>query len=874
MSSQVTSQADEAPAFSGFETAYARERDRLLVERMRLLGAIAAPILASFWALDLLTAPEHAVYFGLLRLIAIAILVALRLYVAPGRPLNLAFSVAAMLGGAVGMSVMTAKTGNFTSNYVFGLVQVFMVVGFFIPWRVSVSIGVSAAMLLSYFGVNASALDTSRPVLTMAFALSGIASLQCVANAVGENARRRDFRMRLEIEQANEKLIELDLAKTRFFANVSHELRTPLTLMLAPIEAILEEPGMPAGSRQHMLEICRQNGMRLLRLVDDLLSLSRVEAGRLRLRSEQIDLSAVATAVVREMTPWAERKGVGLELIDEIHGTAHIHGDLEYVDRALLNLVGNALKFTQSGQIRIKLENVDAGVQVEVSDTGIGIPADQLPQVFERFHQVDASSTRRFGGTGIGLALTREIVELHGGRIEVESALGSGTTFRFNLPHESRLPDDAIERRRRPSADITVERRTAERGLAEWHDSLRARDDYRLAGIVERGPAAFDDQTRPSTAAPCLLIVDDNPDMVDLLRGMLSGEYAVLAAEDAAAGLAIAKEKRPDIILSDVMMPGMNGFELVQRLRQDERTTEIPVALLTARGEVDDRIAGRTTGADAYLTKPFQPKELHATLRGLLQAHDRHVEAARDERDEAMRVLAAGVAHEVLNPLGFIRSALVATREAADELRQNLKDEEQRAAIGADLERLYRSGEEGVRRVRLAVAELQRFAHGGRPAPLQPTTLTSIATSVLSLVGSDELRSATETDLQATRTISTRPGQIEQVVLNLMLNAYQAGGETTTITLRSADEGEGVVLAVQDTGPGISPDQLEEVFNPFYTTKAPGKGTGLGLSVSRQIVRQHGGSLTVESVPGRGTTFYVRLPAAIENAGSGGAATS
>ena len=661
-----------------------------------------------------------------------------------------------------------------------------------------------------------------------------------------------------QLAEALKAQVALDAAKTRFFTNLTHELRTPLTLALAPLEAILEESDNLTESQQEQLHLARRNALRLLRLVDDLLTLARIEAGGVRFRVAQLDLAELAREMLQQVEPLAARKKISMALRREGDQPLQITADASQIERVVVNLLANAVKFTdEGGEVRLALVGRDDGVELAVEDTGIGIPAAELTRIFDRFHQVDGSNTRRYGGTGIGLALSREIVELHGGTIVAESRLEEGTTIRLWLPQICRIDEASVDRRSAVDSQDRIERRS-ELGLPDWHQALRSREEYRLLHVADASERRLIARVRPAAKLPRLLVVEDNLDMVRLLGGLLNTDYEIIAASDGEMGLELARQRRPDLILSDVMMPKMSGFEFIDALRADARTQEIPICLLTARGELAARIEGRSHGADAHLVKPFQPRELRATLQALLTTQDRQLLAARGERDSAMRTLAAGVAHEILNPLGFLQSALVALRESASELAAGGADPQ----VASQIERFAASGKEGIRRVKVAVAALQRFSRGGDAAAPEPTALHEVVEVVMTLVGSEPWHAITDSRLEATQRVPMQPGQIEQVLINLLMNAFHAAGADSRITLRTWDEPGGVALAVTDRGPGIPQENLEEIFNPFFTTKAPGEGTGLGLALARQIAREHRGSLTVESELGQGATFTLRLPGA------------
>jgi signal transduction histidine kinase len=792
-----------------------------------------------------------------------------------------ALTIAASLVIGWGVVWVTVLAGGLKSNYHEALLLTFFGFGLLVPWRGAVAGSVFTAIVAGY-DLALPLAGQIEPIPTFvtnnAILWTG-AVISSVGVVVADRLRLGEFRSRGDLKEANERLKELDRAKSRFFANLSHELRTPLTLTLAPIEALMDEGGEPMSptQREH-LALIRRSALRLLKLVDDLLELSRLEAARVRLRLQSVDLLALLRDLVEQVEPLAARKHIALSM-EAAEGAppAPVAVDPDQIERVVLNVLANAVKFTDDGgRIDAALRETDGGLEISVRDTGVGIPQEDLERVFERFHQVDDSSTRRHGGTGIGLALARELVELHAGWIRAESELGAGTTIRFWLPRTQAAEQAPLERRQR-SETVGVERRQAEGGLPEWHAALRRRDEYRLLGIAD----ATERRIVPRSHAPgrkeTVLVVEDNPVMIRFLAGMLGAQHEILAATDGVMGLSMAKTRLPDLIVSDVMMPGMNGFELLRALRADANTATIPLILLTARGDTDDRITGAEHGADAYLAKPFQAAELNAVIESLLRKTRRTVAESQAQREDALRTLAEGIAHEILNPLGFLQNAMFLLKENTEEARAaaaagdggaRLRELEQEARVS------YEVGREGVARMKDAIEQLRAFARGGALGEPRASEANALVERVLTLVGRPRDGVKLHTELRAARSVRARPGQVEQVLLNLVINAQQAlGAKGGEIHVRSwDDEDGGVGYAVRDDGPGIALEDREKIFYPFYTTKDPGLGTGLGLALSRQIAREHGGSLTVDSRPGEGATFTLKLPAA--GTGGAGAATA
>ena len=414
--------------------------------------------------------------------------------------------------------------------------------------------------------------------------------------------RQRVAAERMEqIRQQNERLREIDEMKTRFLANISHEFRTPLTLTFGPIKDFLEGRFDSYEDAKPHFERALRNGRSLLQLINQLLKLSRIESGALKLQTGQHDLKRFLSQTSALFESLAASRGITLQV--EAPPDTFLHGfDADLLENAVVNLLANAFKFTpDGGTITVHLHREANGQAcIEVADTGEGIAADHLPYLFDRFYQVDGTTTRKREGAGIGLSLVKELVALHGGTITVESKVGIGTRFTIHLPNVS-LEAAGLEQEETPAPRAT----TGQLVVAEVETSMVG------AAAPPASQAVSEDTT-------IVLLVEDNADMRAYLRDHLTHDFEVVEAEDGKGGLAKAYALVPDLVLSDVMMPEMDGLALCQALKQDARTSHVPVVLLTAKADVESRISGFETGADAYLPKPFSAEELQVRVRSLI----------------------------------------------------------------------------------------------------------------------------------------------------------------------------------------------------------------------------------------------------------------
>ncbi len=433
-----------------------------------------------------------------------------------------------------------------------------------------------------------------------------------IATAIQNVRAAEEERQRLEA------LAEIDRAKTAFFSNVSHEFRTPLTLMLGPVEDLLAKSytGLsPAAKSQ--LELVNRNGNRLLRLVNTLLDFSRIEAGRMQAVYQPTDLAAFTLELSSVFRSATERAGLRLELnCPELLQPVYV--DRNMWEKIVLNLISNAFKFTFEGEITVSLIQAGNQVELRVRDTGVGIPAHELPRLFDRFHRIENIRSRTHEGSGIGLALVQELVKLHGGTVRVESAIGKGSTFIVSVPlGNAHLPPERVGGTRTLAT-------TAVGASPFVEEALRWLPDTELEVAAEALPsdelipvpcppgAGGDDA---SEKRPRILVADDNADMRQYLVRLLAERYEVEAVSDGEAALACAREHAPDVVLSDVMMPNLDGFGLLRALRADAETRTVPIILLSARAGEESRVEGMEHGADDYLIKPFSARELLARVQ-------------------------------------------------------------------------------------------------------------------------------------------------------------------------------------------------------------------------------------------------------------------
>jgi signal transduction histidine kinase len=656
---------------------------------------------------------------------------------------------------------------------------------------------------------------------------------------VTESLRETERQRAVDLADALRQAKEVDELKSKFFANVSHELRTPLTLILSPVDQLLSKLG--TGAESDALRVVRRNANRLLRMIDDLLDLARLEAGGLRLRVMQVDVGNIAERVAANAAPTANAKGILLECRSE--GTAQeMFGDPHRIEIILTNLIGNAIKFTPSGgRIDVRIVHNRAGASVEVSDTGAGIPREQQERIFERFHQIEGSERRRQGGAGIGLALARELAQLHGGSLTLHSEIGEGSTFTLFLKSgKEHFHTEVVERRQLQT---------------EEHPGRRADDPF--TGVHSHDMEETTAELRPSQRPPAervlldrgrvprVLVAEDENDLRGFIVGVLKEDYIVDAAKTGAEALSLLKHNRPDLVLTDVMMPEVSGIDLCKSIKGDPSLRNIPVVLLTARGEHEAALEGYDAGADDFVAKPFHTKVLQARICAHLKMRGLSLQIADQARLASAGTLAAGLAHEVKNPLN-------AAVNAAKVLESG-------GSSRVPSEKLVDVIIEALTRIDGIISALDAHARPADGDDLAPCNVRRAVESTLNLLEHKARHVSIHEDYEVTGQVFAPARAFNQVLLNLVDNAIRSGAQNIWIELRQLD---GIVsVAVSDDGPGVPHDVVHRIFDPFFTTRAEGEGTGLGLHLSRRIAQECGGELRYESRPGGGARFVMEIPA-------------
>jgi signal transduction histidine kinase len=850
------------------QAAY-READRDLRIRTSIIGGVLLLVLVLFGvSLDYFVYPElfHELLLARIAIDAgVAPMFAL-FFTDFGRRNIRPLSMACALFVNLGVCWMVVLSEGAASPYYAGLNLVILGVGVLLPW----TFGETVLFCLLTIGMYTAACllhGVSAPDRSLLFNNLYFLALTAIVSSTSNwfSARRRftDFCLRDELNLRNDELAEsldrlgeLDRLRAEFFANISHELRTPLTLIISPLEDLLRQGARLSAEARRALTTAKENALRLLKLINDLLELVRLEEGRAELHREPIDLGTFLPGLLDSIRHLGDKMRLALH-VEAPDERVMVEADPGRLEKVILNLLTNAIKFTPAGgSVSVRWYREDGNVVVEITDTGVGISEKELPFIFDRFRQADGSSTRRYQGVGIGLALARELVEQHGGRLTARSELGKGTTLRMELPLAQDASATAVPAVVRPEADpLSRVFQAADRLLPAASESCAD-----VAEVLGNGEVT-------------VLVVDDEPDLRRYLAVTLADTYRVLQAADGEAAVAAVKAHRPPLVVLDLMLPRLDGLQVCREIKSDPETRPIKVVLLTARMDEESRLAALELGADDFLTKPFSTMEVKVRIANLLRASQleedlrlRNTELAttlgrlrsteaqlvQSEKINALGSLAAGLLHEINNPLNYTLTALQFARASV-------------SSGDSDLRETLDDIHEGMTRIGNIVTDLRTFAYPSKDgAQEQFGVETALATAVQ--LTSHELKDVTvRRNLVAAPPVVGSQTQVSHVFINLLANAAKAlrtipADRKPEIEVDSHWVNGRLYVQVRDNGIGIQKDELPKIFDPFFTTREVGDGMGLGLSICHTIVKNHGGSITATSEAGQGTEITFDLP--------------
>jgi len=855
----------------------------------RIASLLVVLLMPAGISLDFFVYPERLQQFLMLRLLCSALgLVLWFLHgIEFGRRYQRYLGVPIAVLPASAIAVMIHLTEGEASPYYAGLNLILLAVSVVVHATTLESVISVLSVMGVYLVAALTASDTVsgqnwRMFFNNLYFLTLTGVIVVTGNLYFNRLRRREFALRFELdknrkalEESNRKLLELDQIKSRFFANISHELRTPLTLLIAPLETLLRRFSIDRETKD-LLATMHSNGMRLLKLINDLLDLVRLESGRMEIKRETVHVDEFVKGIASAARQLADDKRLRLETrVDPALGT--LLADRDKLEKVLLNLLFNALKFTPSGgRVELQAQKAVEQLVLVVSDTGMGIAEKNLPFIFDRFWQADGSAKRRYQGVGIGLALVKELVEIQGGTVAVESQEGKGTTFTVRLPYETAEPTtSAVEQQARPT---DAPGNTVSVASEEWLSNLYRRAEL-FPALTPVQETVRPLEVSPNGHKPTLLVADDEPDMLRFLRSQLAGEYQVLEAVNGQQAIEKATQFLPDIILLDMMMPEKDGLQACREIREHTSTQSIPIVLLTARADEETKLAALTAGASDFLAKPFSTTELHVRIRNLVESHDYQrklskqntvlestIEQLKDtetqlvqsEKLASLGRMSAGIIHEINNPLNFAATGLFTLKNKAKYVAP-----EQQEEYGE----ILKDVEEGITRVKDIVSDLRMFTHPETESRDQVEVAEVVDAALRFLSNEWKNRVQLIRSLADNQTIWVNKNKLIHVLLNLVQNSLDAlkskafETEKPTIWIEGRTEPGKSLLVVRDNGTGIDPEHLDKIFDPFYTTKDVGDGMGLGLAICYRIVQDSGGRISVRTEKGKFCEFTLEFPA-------------
>ncbi len=874
-----------------------------------VLGMVLVP---SFAMLDFVVYKQHAWEFLAVRL---ACSVSIGLFLAVlltqfGRKHYRALGVSMVTLPGAAISYMIWQTQGVNSPYYAGLNLVLLVVGFVLRWTYRESLIAVLLVLAEYLlacalnGSLAGGRFALEHLMNNFYFLGATGVIVVTGNFFFSRARYHEFELshdlagqkrlveannrqleesRAELEKTNQKLMELDQAKSRFFANISHELRTPLTLLLAPLETLLQRYSRSIDEETNeMLSTMHANGMRLLKLINDLLELVRLESGRIEVRHDSVDISNFLNGLASAARQVAQDKHLRLETsCDPAIGRSIL--DRDKLEKVLLNLLFNALKFTPAGgRVELRAERREDSLAFVVADSGVGISAKNLPFIFDRFWQADGSSKRKYQGAGIGLSLVKELTEAQGGSVSVRSDEGQGTQFDVLLPYR-KVAEAGLEPEPVEAGQPAPEKRASPE---EWLANLYRRAEL-FPALASVRQSVVPVEPRSTSGLPTVLVADDEPDMLRFLKSQLAAAYSVIEAVDGQQAIEKAAQFIPDLVVLDMMMPGKDGLQACAEIREHTATRNIPIILLTARADETTKMSALAAGASDFLAKPFSTAELQARIRNLVSNHafqrqlsrqnktleftndrlkstieqlkETEMQLIQTEKLASLGRMSAGIIHEINNPLNFVNTGLMVLKKKA----ALLKPEQQ-----ADYLDVLKDVEDGVGRMKNIVTDLRTFSvndtHSREPVRLSEAV--RFALRFLSPEWKDVV--LVHENVPPGIVVVGNTNLLVQVLVNLIKNAIDATlgrshgeGEKPTVWIEAELRDNTGRLKVRDNGTGIEDKNLGKIFDPFFSTKDQGQGMGLGLSLCYRIVQSFGGKISVRTQTGKFAEFLIELPA-------------
>ncbi len=818
-------------------------------------------------------------------------------FASKGRHYGLVIEMAAFLIVGLSISFMVRFVGGYESPYYAGLNLVFLGIAILVPWGIRESLILCCVIYASYILpiiFYDQITDVGLLINNNFFILSTI-TIAVTSNYFASRLHFKEFMARFNLKQARDELKKLDTLKNQLFFRVSHELRTPLTNIILPIQNVLAERGetLVPESRNEKKAILN-NAYKLMKRINEILDISKVEAGKMEIKVGLRDLNSILEDIIAAAL--AGSKGMGINLVFEpASRISNVYVDTEKMEKVFSNLISNALKFTdRGGTVKVKTQESENYIEVSISDTGIGISMEDISYIFDRFHQVDGSSSRKYEGTGLGLCLVKEFVSLHHGAVRVTSELGKGSIFTVQLlKGKDHFKTEQIDKRPEfEMSDGFVERRHEDRREEERREDNRRKteeEDGETIGLLqvqlsdlEQGTGHFAEEEKGEVSdnkgRKSVLVVEDNKYLAGNIARSLNKFYNVSIAYNGRQGLEKVRHKIPDLIISDVMMPEMDGNELCEKIKSNEQTQHVPVILLTAKATVEDKIIGLKHGADQYVVKPFNANELRAVTDSLLtkrelqvrlnksnlelkktlhKLEEAQVQLVHTARLESASQLAAGVAHEIKNNIYCVRAGLDGISKRLfmlSEGKLDIKDTYE------SLVKALNTNDKAIEHSLFIVNSLLDFSGKNKEGMAFCDLNKGIDNTINIVLPTIKDKITVCKEYGKLAKIECRMEEINQVIMNMLINGYQAMKHKGTIWIKTSQKEDKALITVADDGPGIPIEHFDKIFTPFFSSKKEGHNTGLGLSICYNIIRSHYGTIDVKNIPDKGTAFTIILP--------------